>query len=105
VKPMSNTFKNAVPTTLGDGTLVRTGAHGLDVMWTKFRVAGEYEYVMRTWEPCWMDTFTMGDTRDSVRVVRIAPKNWAVKLYGEIVSEGYEWKGNAQSAAEALVLA
>jgi hypothetical protein len=100
-----STFKNAVRTTLGDGTLVRTGAHGLDVMWTKFLVNGQYEYVMRTWEPCWMDTFQMGDTRDSVRVVRLAPKNWAVVLYGDVVSEGHTDKGYAQSAAEGLVLA
>lgn len=104
---MSTTFKNAVRTNIGDGTLVRTGGcGGLDVMWTKFRFHKdqEWQYVMRTWEPCWLDTYTMGDTRDTVRVVRQAPKNWAVVLYGDIVGE-YQDKGYAQSAAEKLVLA
>lgn len=103
---MSKSFKNAVRSTFDEGTLIRTGGcGGLDVMWTKYRThtGGEYMYVMRTWEPCWMDQYTQGDTRDRIYVQRIAPKNWAVVLYGEIMGE-YSDKGHAQNAAEALAI-
>ena len=110
VPHMSNTFRNAVPTTLG-GTLVRIRRYG-DAIWTTcLDPATDYKttvYMMETWEPlATPGKYQQGNTRHTVEVARPAGQKtgWCVRLFGEELPERYDDKGHAQLAAEGLVLA
>jgi hypothetical protein len=104
---------NTAPTTFGNGTLVRLRS-GMDPIWqghletNRDRIGGRYPsvYTLKTWDQVGPNQYRHGSTYRTVEVVR--PKDgtgWCLRLWGEDQDERYASKGEAQRAAEELVLA
>lgn len=102
--------RNWKPTSLEGGTLVSTDrCEGIN--WTTFLdPTTDYKttvYVIETWEPLSEPgTVQRGDTKGRIEVARPSGSKtgWCVRLFGEELPERYNSKGNAQRAAEGLVL-
>jgi hypothetical protein len=108
---MSKQIKNWKPSTLDAGIVISTGSYGLDVNWTTYLdPTTNYKttvYVIETWERLTNDGWARGTTACTVEVARPTGEKtgWCVRLFGEELPERYSRKGEAQFAAEALVVA